>query len=425
MKRKVCAVLLPLVLSLFSSVQAQIVIKVEGGQEAALPIAIVPIQLDATATMHDIIAADLFKSGVFSPIAPNRYPMRPTSPAQVDSQAFRRLGANYVLLGKMMGHTQAQFSLLETNKGAQVLNAQVNGRDSRAVAHEAADTILAHLTGKRGIAATQIAYVLEQQRASGRQYSLIISDYDGANQRVVFSSTQPIVSPAWSPKGDELAYMTYHDNRSQLVLQHLASGARTVLQQENGISSSPAFSPDGQKIAFAQSTTDGGLDIFVMNKRGGAKQRLTRHAAIDTEPTFSPDGRFIYFTSDRAGSPQIYRMPASGGNVERVIAGGGYSASAELSPDGKSLVLTRQSGGGYQIGTYDLATGRFEALTKGKLDEGASFAPNGQMLIYATRENGHSVLRVMNHKGELAHTLSDSSGRLRDPVWGPDTRAKR
>ena len=232
--------------------------------------------------------------------------------------------------------------------------------------------------------------------------------------------TEPILSPSWAPNGRAIAFVTYANHYAQIVIQELGGGRR-VVAQGNGISSAPAFSPDGNYLAFVQSDNNN-PDIYLLNLASGGKTRLTDHSAIDTEPAFSPDGNYIYFTSDRSGSPQIYRMGRNGGSAERVVSGNGYSANSDLSPDGSSLVLTRQSGGGYQIGTYDLASKRFDALTNGRLDEGASFAPNGQLIIYATKEGGRSVLKVINSKGGVAQTLSDPNGRLRDPAWSPDTR---
>ena len=401
--------------------QAQIVVDVSGAHQRARPIAILPVQGDPGVRMDYIISSDLHKTGLFQPISPDTFPMRPDSPTAIDFGAFSGIGADYVVLGRMLGGANGQFTLSQVGDQALLANEPISDRDARMVAHKAADMILEKLTGQRGAFATSIAYVLEQDRGNARHYSLLVSDMDGSNRREIFSSAQPILSPAWSPDGRQLAYMTYQGNQSQLVVQDVGSGARRVVAQNEGMSSSPAFSPDGRSLAFAQSSNNN-FDIYLLDLGSGTKTRLTDHAAIDTEPAFSPDGNTIYFTSDRGGSPQIYRMSRRGGGAERAVVGSGYTAGGDLSPDGSAVVMTRQSGGGYQIGLYDLGSGRFEALTNGRLDEGASFAPNGQLIIYATREGGQSVLKIINRLGGVAQTLSDPSERLRDPAWGPDPR---
>lgn len=415
LKALCCALLLPAALS-----SAQVVVDVSGAQRAAQPIAIVPFEGDSGVNMDFIIASDLHKSGFFQPIAPESFPQRPNTPQAIDFPSWQKLGADYLVLGRALGGQSAQFVLSELSRQAIVANEQVSGRDARHVAHEAADKILEMLTGIRGAFATQIAYVLEQERGKFRQYSLLISDVDGANRREIYTNTAPILSPAWSPDGRQLAFVTFNNHRSQIIIQDIASGTRRVVVQGDGISGAPAFSPDGRSLAYVQSA-QGNPDIYLMNLASGATTRLTQHAGIDTEPTFAPDGQSIFFTSDRAGTPQIYRRNLRGG-AELAVVGSGYSVNGDLAPDGSAMVLTRQSGGGHQIGLYDLSNGRFETLTSGSLDEGASFAPNGQLIIYATRENGRSILKVINRFGDVVQTLSDPTGRLRDPTWGPDTR---
>ncbi|MDO4643811.1 MAG: Tol-Pal system beta propeller repeat protein TolB [Cardiobacteriaceae bacterium] len=405
----------------FTTAQAQVEVNVSGAQVAARPIAILPVQGDPGVKMDYIIASDLHKTGLFQPLAPNSFPALPASVAEINYAAWKQAGADYVVMGQMSGANAGQFTLNDVTSSSQLANDTLNDADARQLAHQAADWILFRLTGKRGVFGTKLAYVLEQGGANGsRRYTLLVSDVDGANRHEIYSSAEPILSPAWAPNGRAIAFVTYANNHAQIVIQDIGGGRRVVAQGD-GISSAPAFSPDGGSLAFVQSDNNN-PDIYLLNLASGAKSRLTDHAAIDTEPTFSPDGNYIYFTSDRSGSPQIYRMGRNGGGAERVVSGSGYSANSDLSPEGNALVLTRQSGGGYQIGTYDLASKRFDALTNGRLDEGASFAPNGQLIIYATKEGGRSVLKVINSKGGVAQTLSDSSGRLRDPAWGPDTR---
>lgn len=406
---------------LMMGVKAQVAVNVSGAQRAAKPIIVLPFEGDRSAKLDYLISSDLHKSGFLQPIDPKRVSMRPASPSDVDYPALAKTGADYLVLGRMQANHAAQVVLSDVKAAKIIGNDRVVASSERQLAHEIADRIIEQLTGQRGAFATKIAYVLEQEKDGIRRYSLIISDVDGANRHEVFASNLPILSPAWSPDGRNLAYMTYANNRSQIVIQDIGSGSRRIIAESDDISSAPTFSPDGRMLAFVQSSNNN-PDIFLVDLASGSKSRLTNHAGIDTEPFFSPDGRYIYFTSDRAGKPQIYRVTRQGGNAERVVVGSGFSANGDLSPDGKSLVLTRRSGGGYQIGLYQLDSGRFDVLTSGRLDEGASFAPSGQMIIYGTRENGRSILKIINTQGGDALTLSDPVGRLRDPAWGPDVR---
>lgn len=424
MKMKKPLKLLSLLCFFLTHAQAQVVVDVSGAQRSAELIAVLPVQGDSGGEMGKmdyIISGDLFKSGLFQPLDPSLFP-NPANPAQIDYQPFKAASADYVVLGRLLNDKSAQFVLSQIGNQQVVFNKEVSGANTRAIAHQTADLILQELTGIRGAFGTRIAYVLEQRGKGGRRYALVVSDTDGANRQEIFSNNKPILSPAWSPDGQRLAYMTYANNHAQIVVQNANGGARRVLVQTETTSSAPSWSPDGATIAISRADEKGNMDIYAVDVGSGAQRRLTNQSSIDTEPTFSPDGRYIYFTSDRMGSPQIYRMNRDGSGVERAVVGGNYSSNSELAPDGKHLALTRQSGGGYQVGLYNMETGRFQALTNGRLDEGATFAPNGQLLLYTANENGRTVLKMINLKGTVVQTLSDPTGYLRDPAWAPDTR---
>lgn len=409
-----------------SFAMAQISIDIpEAQSRAAQPIAILDFLGANQEEIDYIIASDLHKSGYFQPIAPDYFPNQPRTPSEINYDAFANIGANYILMGRVLSPTSVQFVLAQTGSQSVLLNEEVRAENERQAAHLISDRILQALTGKHGAFSSKIAYILEQNRGNQRRYALVVSDYDGANRQEIFSSNQPILSPAWSRDGQFIAYMTYANYYAQIVVQNVATGERRVVLQGDATSSAPTWSPDGRFLALSLSNQQGSMDIYLLNLVNGENRRLTQGDSINTEPEFSDDGRFIYFTSDRAGNPQIYRMNRQGGNVERVLSGANYGSNGALSPDNQHLALTRQSGGVNQIGIYNLQTGRFNVLTQGRLDEGASFAPNGEMLIYSTVDGERSVLKTVNLKGEVVQTLSDPSGSLRDPAWGISLQRKR
>lgn len=402
--------------SILGFAQVQIDIP-EARSRSAQNIAVVPFSNDRAAEIDYIISADLYKSGFFKPISPKKFSDRPNSPNEINYAQFGQIGANYVVIGRILAKGEGQVVLAEVGGQSIVLNEKIRASNNRAFAHQAANLILKQLTGKAGIFESKIAYILERGKGQNRSYSLIVADSDGANRREIARSNEPILSPSWSPNGARIAYMTYSNYKSQIVVSGASGGGRVVVQSDSTVSA-PSWAPDSSRLAVAMADNNGNTDIYIVDM-GGGKRRLTNSKSIDTEPVFAPDGRSIYFTSDRGGSPQIYRMNTDGSGVSRAVVGGKYSSNADISPDSRYMALTRQSGGGYQIGLYELGSGRFTALTSGRLDEGASFAPNGELLIYGTSEGSRRVLKMVNLKGEVVQTLSDPNGKMRDPAWQP------
>lgn len=404
-------------------VQAQVELNVSGAQNRATPVAVVPFINDQRQEIDFIISSDLSKTGLFTLIAPQAYNMRPQSPNDIDYRAFNQIGADFVVVGRVVPQSGAQVmqvGLGNTYQKRIVGNYSVQNPSLRQSAHQISDAILEKLTGVRGAFSTRLAFIRETQRGKRRMYQLMVSDIDGQDRVSLYSNYHPLMSPAWSPDGQKIAYVSYETRDPQIIVQNIYTGARKAVTSGAGTNSSPAWSPDGRRLLYVSSVS-GNPEIYVIPVSGGTPQRLTNHPGIDTEPSWSPDGQSIYFTSDRSGKPQIYRMSAAGGAATRVVASQDYQAGSTLSPDGRYLALTRQAGGN-QIGLYELQSGAFMPLTHGRLDEGGSFAPNGQMLIYSTVQGGQAVLKLVNMRGEVVSTLSESGARLRHPAWGPDTR---
>ena len=287
----------------------------------------------------------------------------------------------------------------------------------RQVAHKIADDIIFKLLGERGIFSTNLSYVIKD----GKRYRLVISDADGQNIRNALNSAEPIISPAWSPDGKRVAYVSFEDRKPVIYIHELATGKRISLSNQKGNNSAPAWSPDGKKVALALSR-DGNTQIYLINADGSGLRRLTRGSTIDTEPQFSPDGRFIYFTSDRGGNPQIYRMSAEGEGSEgakRISFKQAFVTSPRISPDGKNLVFIANGGSGFKVHLMNLATGETVALTDTVNDESPSFAANGRYVLYSTRVGARRVLAAVSIDGNSKQILSIPGADVRQPSWGP------
>ncbi len=402
---------------------AELQIEIAKAFEEAPQIAIVPFESDSV--LQPIIQADLQRSGKFA--SSSNLPERPTRSQDIDLQAWQNLGTPYVVVGqvRMVGNdAQVQFELMDINKGTRILGEQINvpaGR-MREAGHLIADKIYQALTGVPGDFSGRIAYILRDRKAGKPHFTLQVADSDGHQPRTVLESPEPILSPAWTPDGRKIAYVSFETGRPAIYLQELSSGERVTLASFKGLNGAPSFSPDGKSMVFTASM-DGNPEIYLMDLSSKKIKRLTDDSAIDTEARYAPDGKSFVFTSDRGGTPQIYRYDLSSSNIKRLTFSGSFNARGSLSADGQSLALVhRKSGQQFQIGVMDLASGIISVLTPTPLDESPSFSPNGQMVVYATREGGRGLLSVMSVDGRFRIRLPSEQGEVREPAWAPILR---
>ncbi|WP_303901423.1 Tol-Pal system beta propeller repeat protein TolB [Thiohalomonas denitrificans] len=424
--------ILLLLLVMPALVQARLEVTVTGGAEGALPIAILPFGWEGEEPLSEdiaaIIKADLAASGRFAPLSGKQLVGQPDHGGAIDFAAWRAAGVETLLVGRVKnsnGRYQVRFQLFDVLRAKQLAGYAMPTRAPllRRTAHQISDLVYEELTGERGAFNTHITYVTVEDVAEGeRRFRLAVADADGFNEQTILTSKQPLMSPAWSPDGKQLAYVSFEARRSVVYVQNVISGKREKVAEYEGINSAPAWSPDGRSLALTLSK-DGNPEIYVLDLRTRALRRITRHSAIDTEPAWMPDGNGLVFTSDRGGKPQIYRVDTGPrgavGRPQRLSFEGRYNARPSVSPDGHHLAMVHQSRSGFQIAVQNLETGNLRILTDSRLDESPSFAPNGRMIIFATERRGRGVLEAIAVDGSAGQRLDLTGFDVREPAWSP------
>tara|TARA_X000000368_G_scaffold381764_1_gene338501 strand:- start:379 stop:1680 length:1302 start_codon:yes stop_codon:yes gene_type:complete len=409
---------------------AELTIRITQGVGKQTPVAIVPFGVGSglskiSENITEIITNDLLRSGRFSVTPVENMLQQPSTGAEIDFDDWSILGVEAVVIGKITeGRNNSyniQFQLFDIYKREQIVGYRMPANDKtlRRSAHRIADMVFEELTGIRGVFDTKVAYVRSNASNEKRNYTLVISDSDGENEQIVLESKDPIMSPAWSPDSRMLSYVSFEGNMSTIYVQNLRTGNRRKISELPGINGSPAFSPDGRKLVLTLGGSDGNLDIHVLDIATRNLKRLTYNRSIDTEATWAPNGEEIYFTSDRGGSPQIYKMKLNSDRASRVTFEGSYNARPRLSPDGNKLAMVHQYRGDYRIAIYDIEEKDLLILSSGSQDESPSFAPNSDTLIYATKLSGDGVLETVTADGLVRQRMAPKSGDIREPVWSP------
>ena len=408
---------------------AALEIEVTSGVRDPVPIAIVPFGHGAAelpVDVADVIQHDLEGSGRFKGLPRERMPATPTRAEEVATAAWKGVGSDYVVVGRVSalegGGFAVDFDLINTLTGSRLAGQRFTGSASalRNAAHRTSDVIYQKILGVRGAFATRIAYVAVDGEPPAQTYRLLVADADGANQQRILEYRYPIMSPAWSPDGQWLAYVSFESKHSAVYVQLVRTGERRLVSARAGVNGAPVWSPDGKRLALTLGASSGNLDIYVLDLTTQALTKITDDPAIDTEPEWAPDGHSLYFTSDRAGSPQIYQIGVQpGARPKRITFGGSYCARPRISPDGTLLGMVTLDKGNYRIAVQELASGTMRTLSHGRLDESPSFAPNGATLIYSERDGGHGELATVSTDGLTGLRLKASEGEIREPAWGP------
>jgi TolB protein len=407
--------------------RAELTIEITQGVDNPTPIAVVPFAWQgsgaAPADIAAVVDGDLNRSGQFAPVGRADMLGLPSTEAEIFYRDWRAIDTEYLVIGRVSrpGEMRIEFELYDVLRQTRVHSGVVTGPpgEARMLAHQVSDAIYEKLTGIPGAFATRLLYVSVTRVPGGKDYfRLTLADSDGARPIVLLESREPVLAPAWSPDGREIAYVSFETGRPAIYRQELATGRREQLTNFKGLNSSPAWSPDGNTLAMVLSK-DGSPDIYLMNLASKRLTRITNHYAIDTEPTWMPDGKSLLFTSDRGGRPQIYRYNLRSGSTDRVTFEGNYNARARVAQDGRNVVLVHQKGGAFHIALLDLVTNRLHVLTSTQLDESPSIAPNGSMVLYATKYAEQGILAAVSVDGGVKFRLPAREGDVREPAWSP------
>lgn len=404
------------------------------GVSAAIPIAVVPFTDGSTVAPTDVsavIQSDLSHTSDFSLTDPKKLPETPHDPSGLNPNAWQKLKVSDVVVGQVTptgdGRYQVNFSVVDVfNKTSSddgiILSQQytVDGTQLRSLAHQISDEIYQQLTGQRGIFSTRIAYIAVK-RAQGQpaSYQLMVADADGYNAKPILVSSQPIMSPSWSPDGRKLAYVSFETYLPQIFVSDVSTGKRQLITSFEGINGAPQWSKDGTRMAVALSKGAANPNIYILNLTNGSVKQITNDLAINTEPTWAPDDQSLIYTSDRGGAPQIYQVNINGGNTQRLTYDGNYNATPSYTSDGKSVVFLHRDGGTYNVALMDLASGQMTQITQGEMTQSPSVAPNGKMVVFAVENGSHGILGIASTDGKINLRLPDLHGSVQEPAWSP------
>ncbi len=438
MKLIVTLFALPLAAAASAQDSGPLEVDVVGGINAPMAIAVptmptpqpVPTPAGDTAqlgrSVAEVIAADLRSTGLFTPLGPvgvRAYPYpEAASPFYAE---WRNAGASALVSGYVEARPDGRITvgcyLHDVTAGRELTHQgfAVAATEWRRAAHKCADTIYSRLSGEQPFLDTRVVYVAETGPKNNRLKRIAIMDSDGSNHRYLTTGKATVVTPRFSPRGDKLVYMSYQGRMARVYVLDVASGAERLLVPGRVTTFAPRFSPDGRDIVFSMAS-GGNTDLYVVGATGGTPRRLTATPGADTSPSYSPDGRQIVFESDRSGTQQLYVMDADGSNQKRISFGGARYASPVWSPRGNQIAFTRIGGGAFRIGVMSPSGGGEKTLTDAWQDEGPSWAPNGQFVMFhrTARGSGEATLYAVSVNGGRPRILPTPLGGS-DPSWSP------
>ncbi|MDC3098128.1 Tol-Pal system beta propeller repeat protein TolB [Gammaproteobacteria bacterium] len=403
--------------------KADLILEITESASKPIKIAILQKNINSLAGQEiiNVISNDLKRTGEFKVLGMDELLSIPMNESEVIQRDWLLLDVDSIIFIEVqnqdnnldIAYSIFDISYNETEDKRRVLGLPDSLRQS---SHYVSDGLYKYFYGIEGISSTKLMYVTR----NADTHKLIISDADGFNEQVLLKSNNSIISPAWSTDAKEIAYVSFENNRAQVFTQNLATGKRNLVLSSKSSVSSPAWSPDNKDLAFT-STKDGNSEIYIINLKSKKITRLTENLAIDTEPAWSPDGKNIIFTSDRSGSPQIYEINVRSKLKRRLTTEGNYNARASYI--GKNeIIFVHRSNINFNIAKLDLGSRTLEVLTSTKNDESPCIAPNGNVIIYSTKDGNLSYLAGINISSKVSFKLPALYGELKEPAWSPFLR---
>lgn len=419
------------------SAMAMLSLELTQGTRSRLPIAVVSFEgekvLPTEQQISAVIRDDLNHSGEFSVFSGSQLPEQPHRLEDIQPSRWHGFSPQYLVFGKVdlvgVDEYRVEASVVNLYRGQEgdklppsavifKKSYTVNQQQLRRVAHQISDDIYSSLLGVSGVFSSKIAYILVQPGKTPTQpnYHLVVADYDGYNPRFAANSNQPMMSPAWSPDGHQIAFVSFQKTLPAIFIVDIRTGILQQVTELAGINGAPAWSPDGKSLAFVSSQT-GAAKLYVIDLASRHVSRLTDGLSIDTEPYYMPDGRSLVFTSNRGGGPQIYQYTFATNRVERLTYVGDYNASANISPDGKWMTFLHRDKNGFNVAVQNLMTDQFKLLTHDNEDESPKFSPNSQLILYATHTGHQHLLAIVSVDAQIHLLLPANDGNIQEPSW--------
>tara|TARA_B100001175_G_scaffold73785_1_gene61408 strand:+ start:1569 stop:2843 length:1275 start_codon:yes stop_codon:yes gene_type:complete len=404
---------------------AELLLEITKGSENPYRIAIIPFQGSSSSvnTIAEVFNSDLERTGEFYILEEEMLLSIPKTTEEINPSEWKLLNIDFIVLGEIASEEnfglKATYEIYDVNKKAKIRSSTVFGIPGklRQLSHYISDGVYESITGIKGISATKILYVNEIKNNIDSDYILYIADADGANEQVLLKSTEPIISPAWSPDSKKIAYVSFETGMAKVFIQDIGTGERELVLTNNDQISSPAWSPDGKLLSLTL-YQDGNAEIYILNLKNKNLTRLTKHYAIDTESSWSPKGTKILFTSGRSGAPQLYEIDLTKINTKpsRVTFEGNYNAKGSYLPNNEGVIFVHRSSNQFQIALKYFNENFIRPLTESKMDESPSVSPNGNVIVYAITDDQSGMIAGVTLSG-ATFVLPATNGKVREPAW--------
>ena len=413
-----------LILPIFCA--SELFLEITKGSEDPFKVAMIPFAGSSIISkkLDAVIRNDLNRTGEFSMLDKRLLLPLKMEDEDINYQDWKLLGMDYVIAGNIINDKNSidvDYKIYDIQKKRKIRSSKVFGLPNqlRQLAHYTSDGIYESIAGIKGIASTKLLYVNEIKSGDIKsRYRLMLADSDGANEQTLLSSSEPIISPSWSPDGKKVAYVSFETGLANVFIQNISTGKRDSVLSKNTQISSPSWSPDGKYLSLTL-YQDGNAEIYILRLRDKTLTRMTNQFAIDTESSWSPKGNKILFTSGRSGSPQIYELDLRRLNskAKRITFEGSYNAKASYLPNEEGIIFVNRSADGlFHIALKYKKENFIRILTEAKMDESPSVAPNGNMVIYGITEEDQSMLAGFSLSG-ASFKLPASQGEVREPAW--------